>query len=439
MFASLARAYIVYPLCERYEGREIRSKLSRLRDVMRQPYGLRRRQQEEALAHSAQRAAVDVPYYRDLFSSIGFDPVRLTLDVKWLQDIPFLTKEIVREQGHRLLSERLAPNGRHERKTGGSTGLSALFYYSAEALDWSAAAHFLAYEWTGKFRHHREIHLSSRFPESFPLRDRLKEWVKCQAMNRVNVTTHAFDDQGLEDSWRQIRKVRPGLLQGHPSTITALARYVERSAGLSHGCISRIQCTGEILTDTQRDTMERVFGARVFNSYGNAELGVIAQQTHPSQTAGLRVIDPMAWVEEDQGEIVASNLTNPLMPLLRYRCGDLGKVSEQADGRYIHSIVGRIHDVVTIGDRSYPTHYLQDLLDRLGGIEDFQLQQLPDGCLRIRMIVPHQPHQEGLRQRLQSWWGDKVTAEFITPADIVRVGWRGKFRYLIPEDQDAIR
>lgn len=437
MLTSLARAYVVYPLCERYEGRSIRDKVACLRAEFAVPYAIRIKRRKQALAHVVQRAAAEVPYYRDLFAQIGFDPVRLTLDSKWFSDIPFLTKDIVREQGWRMLSERQAGQFRHERKTGGSTGSSAFFFYSPEALDWSAAAHLLAYEWTGKRRHHREVHLSSRFPEVFPFRDRLKEWAKCQAMNRVNVTTHNFDEDGLTEAWRDISRVRPQLLQGHPSTVAALARFVERKFGLRHGVIARFQSTGEVLTAAHRQVIERVFGAAVHDSYGNAEIGVIAQQVVPRADAGLRVIDAMAWVEADQSEIVVTNLTNGLMPLLRYRTGDLGEVVERTDGRYIQNILGRIHDVITIGDKSYPTHYLQDLLDRLGGIEDFQFVQAADGKLRMRLVVPDQGRRQFLLDRINEWWRGHVEAEFVAPSELSRVGHRSKFRYLVDERLDG--
>lgn len=439
MFASLGRAYVVYPLCERFEGRSIRAKVAALRTYFSLSYGVRLQRQRETLARVVQRAAVEVPYYRDLFAQINFDPIRLTFDSKWFEDIPFLTKDIVREQGGRMLSERHAGQFRHERKTGGSTGPSAFFFYSPEALDWTAAAHLLAYEWTGKRRHDREIHLSSRFPESFPLRDRLKEWVKCQAMNRVNVATHTFDDDGLNDAWQQIRRVRPGLLQGHPSTMSALAHFVERRFGPQHAVISRFQCTGEVLTNAQRGLLERVFGARVFNSYGNAELGVIAQQVTPAASTGLRVIDAVAWVEADQGEIIATNLTNSLMPLLRYRTGDLADVEEQRDGRCITNIVGRVHDIITIGQNTYPTHYLQDLLDRLGGIEDFQcVQPAAGGPLRINLVVPDEGRHQALRDRVRQWWGEHVELHFVARSELVRVGHRGKYRYLVTEATDSL-
>ena len=94
-------------------------------------------------------------------------PAKLRADPSYLQQLPYLTKDIIRREGTRLLSERFSQTALHVRKTGGSTGPSALIYYSQEALDWTAAVNLLVLEWAGKKRHWKEVHLSTRFPGSY--------------------------------------------------------------------------------------------------------------------------------------------------------------------------------------------------------------------------------------------------------------------------------
>jgi phenylacetate-CoA ligase len=57
-----------------------------------------------------------------------------------LEDLPYLTKEIIREQGERMLSHPLAGVRHHSCKTGGSTGLSCVIYYNQSGADYAAAA-----------------------------------------------------------------------------------------------------------------------------------------------------------------------------------------------------------------------------------------------------------------------------------------------------------
>src|SRR5262249_48534730 len=151
------------------------------------------------------------------------------------------------QQAARMISERCRPEELAVRKTGGSTGPSVLVHYSPEALDWTAAVNIICLEWAGKRQHMREGHLASRFPESFPWKDRLKERVKCLALNRDNILTDHFDPTGLDNVWRQLRRTRAYLLQGHPSTMYALAVHLRDLGTDARGVIRVFESTGEVL------------------------------------------------------------------------------------------------------------------------------------------------------------------------------------------------
>ena len=104
-----------------------------------------------------------VPYYRDLFHSIGFDPASLHRSADYLADIPVLTKDIIREQGERLLRDDHASYRAHASKTGGSTGPSAVIMYDQDAADWTSGVIRYARERIGAGATRSEVHFSSRF------------------------------------------------------------------------------------------------------------------------------------------------------------------------------------------------------------------------------------------------------------------------------------
>ena len=77
----------------------------------------------------------------------------------------------------------------------------------------------------------------------------------------------------------------------------------------------------------QRETIARVFECRVVDRYGLAEFGVVAYQMDGDSNA-LRVYDGFVWPETtEEGEIVLTGLTNRMMPLIRYRTGDLATLT----------------------------------------------------------------------------------------------------------------
>ncbi|MGD9723329.1 MAG: hypothetical protein AB7O59_18150 [Pirellulales bacterium] len=433
MFGHLS-ARVLYPLAERRLGRQIRAKADVIRRQMSASFVERRAWAASQLAAQLEHAAEAVPYYRDLFRQIRFDPRKLAADVAYLQDIPYLTKDIIREQGYRLVSQRFEPAALHVRHSGGSTGPATKIYYSQEALDWTAAVNLVSVEWSGRYPHMREMHLSSRFPEQFPWRDRLREHVKCLVLNRINLATDCFDPPALEQAWRRIRRTRPYMLQGHPSTVYAIALHVRQKRARARGAFAVFESTGEVLDEKKRETIEATFGCRVIDRYGDAEFGVLAHERLNDACPRLRVLDCIAWPEtaerEGRSELVFSGLRNDAMPLVRYRTGDLGQLEFTDDGFHLRNVVGRVHDVVQIAGHTYPTHYLQDLLDRIGGIDEFQVVVQNEVSL-LRLVVPDESRRENVAKRLESWWGGAVRVEFTDFSGLVRRGWRSKFHHLV--------
>ena len=110
-------ALVAYPIAERIEKRDIRNKRSELRSYYKLPFVARKQVMRTRLADIVEFAGANVPYYKDLFRTHGFDPAILRKDSAYLQDLPYLTKDIVREQGRRLLSSNLEGLRHYDMKT----------------------------------------------------------------------------------------------------------------------------------------------------------------------------------------------------------------------------------------------------------------------------------------------------------------------------------
>lgn len=428
-----AASRLAYPVAERLTGRNIRAKRLDLERNWALSAAERRQRAAGELAEMVAWAGAAVPYYRDLFAKLAFDPAKLKRDPDRLGELPYLTKDILRAEGFRLLSDRHGDRPKHCSRTGGSTGPAADIYFDQEAADWASAVTRHARAAIGKPHAFSELHLASRFPERFPLRDRLKESVKCFAMNRYNVFIGDFEPASLDRLWRRIRQIRPYLLHGHPSTISHLARHLDGQGRLERA-FEVFESSGELLDPRQRERIKRVFGCHVIDRYGLAEFGVVAYQMR-EEYGSLRLYDSIVWPETSTaGELVLTGLKNRLMPLIRYRTGDLATLSQNDEGLALSRLVGRVHDLVSIGGKIYPSHYVQDLLQRIGGIAEFQIE-IGAGTPVLRLVLEHGRRAEEIQARIADWWGDALEVEFVQPAALKRAGQRAKFRHVIEVGQ----
>lgn len=437
---GMVKVTCIYPLAERNQRRLITPKLRLLRAEAARPFRERRALALERLVSTLEWAGATVPYYKELFAAHRFTPDSVRRDTRYLEDLPYLTKDILREQGRRLVSEPCASKIVREQKTGSSTGLAATIFYDQEGLDWTAAQNIQVLEWGGKRRWFREAHLSTRFAENHTPRWPEIEAKKCFALHRRNIYTAGFDDAAQEQLIKDLRSARARFVQGHPSSMFALARYAQRTGTDARGLFDVFVSTGEMLAAPRRALIEEVLGVRVSSRYGACEFGVMAQEPAAGPRGEMLVCDSLVWPEtaEAEGgdagndrELVFTNLRNPVMPLIRYRMGDLGRLEERADGWWITELTGRTHDSVEIGGIAYPTHYIQDILDRCGAIDDFQIPVRGGAAVELRLVTP------------EAEWADvsaRVRAQFpdlplrrIGADELVFVGVRGKFSYLLRE------
>jgi phenylacetate-CoA ligase len=434
---GLASALVAYPIAEHMEKRVVHPKLCELRRHYRIPFARRIRLAQDRLVNTLIHAQHHVPYYKDLFAQLAFDPERVRHDVGYLQDLPFLTKDIIREQGVRLHSSRIQDTRHSVCKTGGSTGLSCVVYYDQEAVDYSAAVTLYGRERIGKAKHLSELHFACRFPDAIVPKWPSREDFKCFAMNRSNVFFNRLDDVGLEEIWQTLNRRRPYLLHSHPSTIHALACYVERQYG-SGQAFQIFESSGEMLTTVQREKIASVLRCKVVNRYGLAEFGVIAYELNGPAT-GAQLLDSEGWPEshpvedDDDGahELVFTGFRNTLMPLIRYRTGDLASVEQRSDGFYMADIVGRIHDLVPINGIAHPTHNIMDMLDhRVGGIQEFQID-LRGTRPTLRIVPEANADPAHIQAKIHEFWGAGFDVKFVGSDEFIRVGRHQKFRHVV--------
>lgn len=431
---GVAGAYIAYPLAEKLEQRDITSKVSELRKYYCLPYAQRKVLMLEKLVKTLSFAKTAVPYYRELFTKIQFDPEKLYSDIAYLRDVPYLTKDIIREQGERLLAAPLNSIRHHVRKTGGSTGTSAVIYYDQVGLDYSAAVTRYARERVGHSAAKSELHFAASFAKPPKMTLPSKDDVKNFALNRNNIFFDRLDDEGLGAILSELTHHRVHLVHGHPSTLYALACYVEANIGFVK-VFDIFESSGELLQDYMRKKIKQVFNCVIVDRYGSAEFGVIGYE-FDGEDSPMQLLDSEGWGENiatDEGnELVFTGFHNRLMPLIRYATGDIATIEEGEQGQFLLGLTGRIHDLVDIGGVKYPTHNIMDVMDhKICGIQEFQIRVM-ESQKPIFNIVP-EPHANvgDIQQKVLQYWKGNVEVAIVRNEDLVRVGRHAKFRHVV--------
>ena len=284
------------------------------------------------------------------------------------------------------------------------------------------------------YLHRKDCHISSELgllPTQW--KPKFIDWFKLFAHNRKRLMISSFSDENLQKNIKELKTIRPYMLQGHPSSAYAMAEYVKRNGLAGKKYCQVFEPSGEMLTEKIVKSIEVNLGAKVVNRYGNAEFGVVAHSRFNDPYTKLKIFERAFYVEECINDnLIISNFTNHGMPLLRYDTCDIGTVKIEEGGSFIYDIQGRIHDTIVIDNESYATHYIMDYLDhKVGNVREFQILLTP-GHNPVLTIVSEDPEDnERIKKELMMRWPMGLDVKFIEYEELKRVGWRQKFRHVV--------
>lgn len=332
----------------------------------------------------------NVPYYHRLFDSVGVKPD----DVESLDDfqrIPITTKD----QLQSLPIDQIVAQGAHlerclERRTSGSTGMPLTIYVTPEEKLFQTLISL-------RILRENDLRFSDRLayigdPRHFVSQNRWFQ--RLGILRRINISV--FEDP--EEQVRVLQKSKPNVLYGYASSLTLLAEAL-KAAQVAFPLPKLVFSTAEPLTSRGRYLIESVFG-QVRDVYGTVEFGDIAWECarHEGYHINMdylvvEVLREGRRAEPGQaGELVCTSLHSYVMPLIRYRVGDMCTMSAArcSCGRglpLMELVEGRLVDLIRLpSGRSILPSVLIVTIGEIPGIRQFQIVQETLTSIVIRII-----------------------------------------------------
>ena len=235
----------------------------------------------------------------------------------------------------------------------------------------------------------------------------------------------------------EIVEWEPHLLDFDPVHGAWFALYCERK-GLRFPSLRCILCSYEFVSVVHRRIIERVFGVPVLNLYGSTESGHLLMEESDGQMRASRETAHLEIIEPDErgiGPLVVTSLSNHLMPLVRYRIGDLVERTEGGPGAH-YCVHGRVRDALRAADgRRVTTWDVDQCFVGVSGLMHYQLRQEADGRCALRYI-PEQtgepaPDLTTTCARLRALSGQTEPIE-VERVDTIVPSQSGKFRLTLP-------
>jgi phenylacetate-CoA ligase len=396
-------------------------------------------------------AGTHVPYYRDLFSGLGFDPASL-ISTADLQRLPFLDKTAIRANTEALKSDRAVGLARFN--TGGSSGEPLIFFIGNERVSHDVAAKWRATRWWGVDIGDPEIVLWGS-PIELTSQDRMRQ-VRDALMRTKLLPAFEMSPDKVRGFIADIRAMRPKMLFGYPSAFAHIAGYArDHGIRLDDVGIRVAFVTSERLYDHQRELIQSVFGCPVANGYGGRDAGFIAHQcpaggmhlTHEDIIVEIVDSEGRVLPTGESGEIVVTHLATKDFPFIRYRTGDVGVLDDQpcACGRTLplmKEIHGRSTDflVARNGTVMHGLSLIYIVRD-LPGVRQFKIEQESLDLTRIFLVTDAAFSADclpGIERGAKARLGEDVTVD-IRLVDEIPPEKSGKYRYVVSRVDDSNR
>lgn len=266
---------------------------------------------------------------------------------------------------------------------------------------------------------------------------------------------------------KYIKLFKPNVWLGIPSVIIQLAQEVEKKKLNIE--IEKIFYAGEHLSPEAQKYLKKILRTKkiVSAGYASVDAGTIGYQCEYTQgvihhllsdSAYLEIINPVAEKivpEGSSGEIVVTNLKRKLMPLIRYRTGDMGRIVKGecrcSKDAVSFELLGRCDDFLRLGTVNlYPGKFekiisgfkqLSPLFQITG--EKFKTKDI--FTLKIELKEKGKDPQkieekikkailekdEELREAVQKGWLYDFKVRLLNPGEIPRIARTGKIKRVL--------
>jgi phenylacetate-CoA ligase len=270
----------------------------------------------------------------------GIDLERLDDPEHWRR-IPILDKDTLRALTDRQFYDEFCitqHDGVQEYwRSGGVTGQPLFYPRSFKDMEYGLEAFARTYDCAGAKR-------GDRAHVSFPLGIHPVGQVFSRCAGSRGITVNWAGSGASTPSALQlelIQRLKPTVWLGMSSYALHVANLAE-ATGKDLSSVKKIMCSAEPVSQAKRDKIERSWGAKLTDTFGMTECGMMGAEDVPglgfriwSDMYFCEVLDPKTLEPAKEGEVgtlvVTSLWSNNVTPFLRWSSGDLVTYSEADD------------------------------------------------------------------------------------------------------------
>jgi len=289
-------------------------------------------------------------------------------------------------------------------------------YAGKSDLAFRLATALRASEWTGCRAADASVRIGYEEPPT-NASDSLRLTLEAIGARRNSISVRTLDPGRLDALATRIARHKPALIEADAEILTALSEHLVASSG-AFAQPRAVVSTGQQLSAEHRALVEAAFGCKVYDLYASSEFGGIACESGTpdehlvfAESCIVEIlVDGRPALPGEIGEVVVTDLNNQVMPLIRYRIGDMAEAIDDTRpsrcGRglpRIGRIFGRQHRFVRGVDGAVvPSGFFDHLFkEYFFAVRKYRVMQEVPGAIRLE-IVKASRYADGTLERIES-------------------------------------
>ncbi|WP_223170264.1 phenylacetate--CoA ligase family protein [Maribacter aquimaris] len=347
------------------------------------------------------------PYFKGFFDRNGFKPSEFK-HLEQLKQLPPFTKENLIKY-----NDEIQTNYQFKKlfisSTSGTSGQLLKFWKNEEWDSGTRAAIFRGYSWYGVNPWDRNGYLwgyniSQKEARKIKILDKLQ--------NRFRLFSYTQSE--IEKFARNLKGAK--YLHGYSSVIYEVAKLVNKSGLKDDYDLKMIKGTSEKVYDSYQEEVKKAFGLKIIEEYGSAESGAIAFEC---PEGNMHIAMENVIVEEEDGQILVTNLLSKSFPIIRYRLGDSIKMADpnykcpcgrahavilDVQGRLGEKIIGKVHEYPSV----LLNIFFKGITTKHGILLNYQLRQNFKGLVDMDIEQEELGNGPILEKELRNYFKDDI-------------------------------
>jgi len=217
-------------------------------------------------------------------------------ELTWL---PILKKDDIKQNYASLISSGYR-NRIWTKSTGGSTGQPLQFAYTKESYEWRVAMSKRGYSWAGACPGSKQAYIWGVQLGHVGMLQKSKERLHHFIDRHMYFNCFDFGEPEMARCLAGLNSFKPECVIGYTNPLYNLALFIGNNSKIMFRP-KGIICAAEKVHPHQREVLERVFGAKVFNTYGSREFMLIAAECEKHEGLHISAENLIVEIIKDDG------------------------------------------------------------------------------------------------------------------------------------------